>query len=108
MDIYSCCCAHPHKEDCKWIEIAKTEGHLKAHELHMPTCKCSLWGNLHRFDSKPCAFADKFLYDYSNWDYYDRDDIHPDCVKLCCCSPEMPHDESMKFILLNKDDLILD
>jgi len=37
--IYSCCCAHPHSDDCEWMKKAQEIGHIKAHELHMPTCK---------------------------------------------------------------------
>ena len=37
--IYSCCCAHPHTDDCLWKKELEKMGQIKAHELHLPTCK---------------------------------------------------------------------
>lgn len=82
-NIYSCCCAHPHKDDCMWIERAKDIGHIKAHELHMPTCKCNLSGNLHYYAERMCNFADDFLQEFANWDYYEENEKHPECTNLC-------------------------
>ena len=50
--IYSWWCAHPHTKEWLWSKKAKDIGHLKAHELHMPTCKCNLTGNLHYYAGK--------------------------------------------------------
>ena len=82
--IYSCCCAHPHKDDCTWSEKAKEIGHLKAHELHMATCKCNLHGNLHYYaDKRLCTFADEFLEEFATWGYYDVNENYPECTNLC-------------------------
>ena len=86
------------------MKYAKENGVLKAHELHMPNCKCVIWGNLHKYDSKPCVFADSFLEKFAEWEYYEPNEYYPDCVSLCCCSPESPHEESMKFMLLKRKD----
>lgn len=83
---------------------------LAAHELHMPNCKCDLRGNLHNYDpSNACLFASNFLDNYANWDYLDppeeiAENTEEDVIHLCCCSPELPHDESMKFMMLTHDD----
>jgi len=88
------------------MKYAKTHGIMAAHEQHMPTCKCVLRGNLHKYDSKPCVFADNFLCKYADgvWDFYEPHLEYPDCVSLCCCSPEYPHEESMKFMILSKNE----
>ncbi len=72
----------------------------------MPNCKCVLKGNLHKFDGNHvCVFADQFLDKFANWDQYEPNLENPNCVSLCCCSPESPHEESMKFMLLrNKEE----
>ena len=98
---YSWWWAHPHKSNCKWFLDAKNIGQFEAHELHMPMCKCNQSGNLHHFNSfSYWSFVNEFLEEYATWDYLKSDKNHPNFIKLCCCSPEMPHDESMKFILL--------
>lgn len=57
--------------------------------------------------NKLWTFADEFLEEYATWDYYEINEKYPECTNLCCCSPEMPHDESMKFILLwNQTDYL--
>lgn len=78
-EIYSCCCAHPHKPDCLWVQKAKEIGDHEAHLLHMPNCKCNLPGNLHYFEGKKlCGFADDFLENYATWDYYEPNEERPD------------------------------
>ena len=104
LEVFSCCCAHPHTDDCKWLQECREKGSLYAHELHVPKCKCKFPGNLHTFSPRAtCQFASDFVENYANWDPYD---IYPEDVQnamyMCCCQPTLPHDESMKFLYLKK------
>ena len=45
-------------------------------------------------------FADEFLEEYATWNYYEENKQDPDWTNLWWCSPDMPHDESMKFIMI--------
>ena len=99
-DVYTCCCAHSHKDNCKWYKLAKEEGFEKAHHIHTPTCTdCnSKFGNkfLHK---ENCMWALDFLTSVCEHDEFPHGDFH-----VCCCSPELPHDEVMKFKLICKDE----
>ena len=53
----SCCCAHPHKKDCKWLKYANENGVEAAHELHSGKCKCNLGENQHKIS---CPIYRKF------------------------------------------------
>lgn len=54
-----------------------------------------------------CKFLNEFLNQINEfYDPFDIEDPNPDScpdkngiVKLCCCRHEIPHDESIKFIL---------
>ena len=102
-NIYSWWCAHPHTKDWLWSKKAKDIGDRKAHELHMPTCKCNLIGNLH-YTGERCEFAKTFLKEYATWNYQEtwsykeENKQDPELTNLWWCSPDMPHDESMKFV----------
>ena len=102
LEVFSCCCAHPHTDDCKWMERFKEVGAVKAHELHMPKCQCKFSGNLHAYSPRrTCSFAYEFVERFGNWDPIE---VFPedagDCMYMCCCMPTLPHDESMKFLML--------
>ncbi len=111
-DSLSCCCAHAHKRDCKWYKKASTEGYYKAHLYHDPCCtNCpKAKEHVHRY---ACKWANEFLQE-SLQDHEDiLDPIRFDAdnmeIKTCCCSPDLPHDESMKFLkLLQKSCCELD
>ena len=95
------CWAHPHKPNWRWTTKAKEIGLIKAHELHMPTWKCNRGGNLHYYvGRKLCTFVDEFLEEYATWNYYEENKEDPDWTYLWCWSPDMPHDESMKFVFI--------
>ena len=93
-DIYTCCCAHSHKEDCEWYKLAKEEGFEKAHHLHTPTCTSCKHNNkfLH---NQNCKWAQDFLMFVCG-----MFDLPDETLHACCCSPEYPHNEVMKFKLL--------
>lgn len=98
-DVYTCCCAHSHKPDCKWNKIAQEEGPEKAHILHTPTCtNCrKITGNSFEHEDN-CGWAFEFMCDYNlNYDFPNGK------FRVCCCSPELEHNEVMKFQLIYRD-----
>jgi len=99
-DVYTCCCAHSHKPNCEWYKMMKNEGYEKAHHAHTPTCTdCfNKFGN--KFEHKEdCMWAVDFLTLVCGHDELPEHQIH-----ACCCSPELPHNEVMKFKLICKDE----
>ena len=103
VDSLSCCCAHAHKQNCKWYKKAITEGYYKAHLYHDPRCSgCpKSREHIHRFE---CTWANEFLEEtlQEGDDIFGAerfDDVNME-LKTCCCSPDLPHDESMKFLKL--------
>ena len=96
---YSCCCAHSHKPGCSWMAQARQEGFHQAHMYHNPTCtSCSRRReNLHNLH---CQWASTFLDLYK----IDREpDLIEKVINTCCCSPELPHNELLKFILISDE-----
>jgi hypothetical protein len=84
-----CCCLHNHKPECRWID--KMED---AHTRHVKTCSCNYEeSHMHRAS---CVWAKKIMGD--NY-IYDNMTSNESFIKVCCCSPEIAHDESKKFIL---------
>lgn len=111
-DSLSCCCAHAHKRNCKWYKKAATEGYYKAHLYHDPCCTgCpKAKEHVHKY---ACKWANEFLQEALQDDEDILDPIRFDAenmeIKTCCCSPDLPHDESMKFLkLLQKNSIGLD
>ena len=95
LDINTCCCAHSHKKHCPWYEIALSGGFANAHLYHMPTCNECPKKNQH-IHKEDCSWARDFFIEHTLHDSY----INPPNegeVYTCCCSPELPHDESLKF-----------
>mgnify|MGYP000940819129 FL=1 len=97
---HSCCCAHAHKPKCKWAALARKEGYYKAHIYHEPLCTACKQKreNIHNFT---CPWAEEFRTSFSIEDYqnFEGSEI---TVSTCCCSPELAHNELLKFILLSK------
>jgi len=95
--VYTCCCAHKHKADCPWYDYAKKEGFEKAHHLHTPTCtNCKFENKFHH--KVDCEWAMDFLLTVCN-----RYDSVGDSLHACCCSPELTHNEALKFKLICSD-----
>jgi hypothetical protein len=98
-----------HKKGCKWVKFWMTNGEEAAHERHMSTCKCG-HANLHKYGGfgKSCMFTEEFLEEFvEDGDRHEERVNEKAYVSLCCCSPEMPHDEARKFILLSKSEEVL-
>jgi hypothetical protein len=117
VDCKSCCCAHSHTDKCKWQKFANKFGYEKAHELHSGVCSCELRFNKHSTKCKVYLDFKKFIREYvdqdeedkkpkkSEWDFdddFDFDAMVADDTKddvLCCCKSDIPHDETLKFML---------
>ena len=94
--VYTCCCAHMHKANCKWKEAARLKDAESAHYLHTPTCNCARKTKNKFKHGHNCMWALDFVLEYSN-----SDDIPEN--NICCCSPELSHNEILKFQMLCKD-----
>lgn len=94
-DIHTCCCAHPHKKDCNWYNYcAKIDGFQLAHQMHVPLCTDCPKRNQHIHKSE-CTWAKRFLIEFDPVCTNPNKD-HKE-IYFCCCSPELPHDGSLKF-----------
>jgi len=99
-DAHTCCCGHKHKADCEWYKMAKDPnvGMEKAHYLHEPRCRCGKKLKNKLLHTEGCYWAEAFLMEYSSTlELYEG--------RVCCCSPELDHNESLKFrkIMLNEE-----
>ena len=101
-DTQTCCCAHSHKKDCLWYKNhAKKEGFTKAHQHHVALCSDCKKGKQHIHKAE-CSWAKKFMHDFEV--KHSSPNVGPDEIYTCCCSPELPHDESLKFKLICQQD----
>ena len=95
---FVCCCAHIHTTTCKWYkksDLCIKNGKI-GHKQHTPnpeTCFCELPVGTHKAD---CSWAREF-----------REKFYPLTATeqnkpfvVCCCRPELPHDEGSKYVLL--------
>ncbi|CAG9316601.1 unnamed protein product [Blepharisma stoltei] len=93
----TCCCAHNHKRHCTWK--VKND-----HMEHTPNeqCVCEKRNNdsVHKLN---CEWALKFLAKYNKTRVPNDQEVKDGSWVICCCSPEVPHNEAMKFKLLMKD-----
>jgi len=91
-----CCCTHSHKKNCGLLEelIRNRE---EAHAKHVAECVCSFDGNIH---SKSCRWAASM-----NELSYEIKPVkdNPRKVGVCCCNPDLPHNEEEKFALISQD-----
>lgn len=97
----SCCCGHAHKPDCEWQRQVKLVGINQAHCYHVPCCDCPKADyGIHNHE---CTwFDDLEMVPYEVQLEYLDDDREE--MRVCCCSPELSHDEIMKLKLIYKDD----
>ena len=89
-ELNDCCCNHEHKNDCKFRKSDHNKYHIKK-------CKCTYNEyHIHKYD---CDFLK-----YLKTKNFCSKKLYNNTEKICCCSPEIPHNESNKFILLSKDE----
>ena len=88
---------------------ADTKNFNDHHNSHIPgpNCKCTKKFNEHRIT---CGFYKEFArqfklsheeenrFNASNLDEYPMNKT----IKVCCCSPEITHDETNKFIIVER------
>lgn len=81
---------------------------MKAHAIHTSQCNCSQAD--HRIHQEDCQWMDEFEKTYIPYEdeYNTQAMVHLGnrLVRLCCCSAELPHNETMKLKLmfLNNDE----
>ena len=84
-------------------------GYEKAHEIHSrKNCSCNNEYNIHSVSCKTFTdylkyvqeFDDDVMMDFDNEDEYEFGGT----VKMCCCQPSIPHDESIKFVLNGSEE----
>jgi ABC-type Fe3+/spermidine/putrescine transport system ATPase subunit len=85
-----CCCSHNHKPECRWKDLSDDE----AHTQHLKMCGCNFEES--HFHKRDCRWALQVLNYNLN---IDSDSCKEPYLRVCCCSPEIAHDESNKFML---------
>jgi hypothetical protein len=71
-----------------------------SHYEHVPWCDCpKRTQHIHSID---CEWADEFLIHFKAKSVFT--DSTKQELRVCCCSPELSHDEIMKLKLIYKDD----
>ncbi|EAS04919.2 AAA family ATPase (macronuclear) [Tetrahymena thermophila SB210] len=104
---FTCCCAHSHDQNCLWFEEAMNNGFDKAHEQHLPQPKCKCPNSKKMIHEYTCEWANDFLKKYKDnyEDYYEEVIQNNEPLFVCCChGSETPHDESLKFRLIKRED----
>ncbi|KAL4481100.1 hypothetical protein ABPG72_015055 [Tetrahymena utriculariae] len=104
---FTCCCAHSHDQNCLWFEEAMNNGFDKAHEQHLPQPKCKCPNSKKMIHEYTCEWANDFLKKYKDnyEDYYEEVIQTNQPLFVCCChGSETPHDESLKFRLIKRED----
>ena len=97
MDLNTCCCAHTHKDDCPWYkDLALKESFKKAHQFHVPLCLDCPKRNKHIHNGN-CKWAQDFQFVYKCDPFDAPQGVSDREIWTCCCSPELPHNESLKF-----------
>jgi len=105
-EIFTCCCAHSHEPDCKWQQFAQCNGYFEACKLHTPDEQCHCPHKYQHFHKATCAWMNGYIRALAD-DALEQSVLtgpHRE-VFICCCrhEDEVPHDESMKFILMVRD-----
>ena len=74
----------------------------------MPNCSCTHSNKIqHRHT---CSFYSNFMRELSDFEdlttmnFEDFDMAYGDYATLCCCQPNIPHDESIKFVITGTDE----
>ena len=93
MEILFTAAAHTnHLPNCNWKEKARKDNE-DAHQMHLKTCTCS-YKESHIHNIR-CTWAKNFIKIFKLPVPDDIDNL----IKVCCCFPQIAHDESNKFII---------
>jgi hypothetical protein len=75
------------------------------HEAHIPKCRCATGNNC--IHGLSCKWANAFMQEFTPDREITDDEFFDNKMTICCCSPEIPHGESMKFKILTKNENVL-
>ena len=89
--VNTCCCTHIHKPECRWQEKATKDGE-EAHQMHLKRCNCN--NKESHMHVNNCSWALNLQGSFGF-----ESIVEGNFIKICCCSPEVAHNESNKFIL---------
>ena len=125
-DVAVCCCEHKHKPGCLWKIYEERVDNQKAHELHTAHCLCfesiKVKDTTEISHKGNCKYYEKFASTLRNVDYekfceqMDKEGFVKPLPKnpkpeerflMCCCSSELPHNESQKILKLGDLERII-
>ena len=89
--VNTCCCTHIHKPECRWQEKATKDGE-EAHQMHLKRCNCNHKESHMHVNNCSWALNLQGSFGFESI-------VEGNFIKICCCSPEVAHNESNKFIL---------
>lgn len=99
--ILNCCCFHKHKPNCSWIKYKVFQQNNQneifgSHLFHVKQCKCEYReSHVHIIN---CRWV-KIFSGKLNLQVIPYLNDNSLLIKVCCCSPDIIHDESNKFLL---------
>ena len=112
-ELMECCCNHSHTNDCKFYAMKNNEKVCFHNEYHIlnkkyKMCKikvCECKYNEYHIHDKKCKFIKSLESNLIKENLFKIQEIdNGNKVKLCCCSPNIPHNESNKFLLFSKEN----
>ena len=96
--LLTCCCAHEHTPTCKWARRATHDREaVDVCKEHIATCSCPN-ARVSNFHKPQCDWARDFLDDFMPDRELSDKELKEGYI-VCCCKPDVPHGEGMKFIL---------
>jgi hypothetical protein len=109
---------HDHKDDCLWLRYREKHGEDKAHELHTAKCRCwqtKVTINDHTYNCEQYKnfFESLRKTDVEMYEINCNNPSFAQCQKnndkqkryiMCCCSSELAHNESQKFVIMGARD----
>lgn len=94
--LQECCCNHEHTSDCGYKILSKKLQNTFHKMYHIKKCTCS-YSEYHTHKTD-CKYIKGHLNDLRFVKINNGT-----LAKICCCSPNIPHNESNKFILLSNE-----
>ncbi len=105
-DCYTCCCSHPHHDDCPWLAKAKEEG-LSLYQAHLhhikALCLCPEVSKHKHSNYDVPGHEGKYEYIlFYREDCYESDEEYDeyewnDNILCCCGAKDAKHDSFQKF-----------
>ena len=110
--IMECCCNHRHKEHCKYNSKSNKEKVQFHNTFHVKEPNKNIIKNKSNIKKCMCFYSEYHIHD-KKCKILENPDIHllekeeicgGSKVKICCCSPNIPHNESNKFKLFTNEN----